>query len=65
MNPVSKAKSEVSSALGFVKSHPIAAVLFGMVFGAFLFPILARFLGNLKARGGIAAKVIPGAFTRV
>ena len=63
-NVVCKVKSEGNAVMTFVKSHPVAAVLFGMVFGAFLFPMVARFLGKVKAsRPNDVGKVIPGKFT--
>ena len=60
---VSKIKAGVSSVVTFVKSHPVAAVLFVLVAGAFVFPFLAAQLGKLKARGGVFG-YIPAAFTK-
>lgn len=62
-NVVGKVKSEGGAVVTFVKSHPVAAVVFGMLFGAFLFPMLSSMLGKLKAKGGLWDKVIPGKLT--
>lgn len=63
MNPVAKVKSGSSSIVSFVKSHPFAALVFGVLFGAFVFPFVATQLGKLRARGGLFAK-IPDSFVR-
>jgi len=60
METVSAAKSDIKAGV----KHPVALFVFGMLFAAFVFPMLARWLGSVKAKGGTAAKLIPGAFTR-
>jgi hypothetical protein len=60
MQVVAKTKSDIKAGL----RHPVALFFFGMLFAAFLFPMVARWLGVLKAKGGPVAAVIPAAFTR-
>ena len=60
MEVVSKTSADVKAGL----KHPVALFLFGMLFAAFLFPTVAKFLGAQKAKGGALSKVIPGSFTR-
>ncbi len=55
-----KAKTDIKA--GF--RHPVALFFFGMLFAAFLFPIVAKWLGTLKAKGGALSNVIPASFTR-
>jgi hypothetical protein len=43
--------------------HPVALFIFGMLFAAFLFPMIAKQLGVLKAKGGTLSKIIPAKFT--
>lgn len=57
---VGKTKSDLRT----VVKHPVFFVLFGMVFAAFLFPMIATWLGKVKAKGGALSKVVPNAFTR-
>jgi len=64
LNPVTKVKGAVGGALGFVRRNWLGALLFGMVFAVFAFPVVAKFLGGLRAKGGLWAKVIPASFTR-
>lgn len=64
MNPVASAKTSTKSVLSEVRHHPIAMLLFGMVFGAFLFGPVASWLGRVKSSGSVFGKVIPGFFTR-
>lgn len=61
MEVVNKTTSDVKAGL----HHPVALFIFGMLFAAFLFPPIARMLGNVKAKGGTASKFIPGSFTRM
>jgi hypothetical protein len=63
MNPVAKVKSGASGVVSGFRAHPIAWFLFGMVFSAFLFPVVARFLGGLYMKGGVWSKIIPQRFT--
>ncbi len=60
MDVVNKTTAQVKAGV----KHPVALFLFGMLFAAFLFPTVAKFLGTQKAKGGALSKVIPGAFTR-
>ena len=60
MQVVSKTKSDIKSGL----KHPVALLFFGMLFAAFAFPMIAGWLGKLKAKGGAVSKVIPTSFTR-
>ena len=60
---ISKIKSGASSTVSYVKAHPVAAVFFVLVAGAFVFPFLAGMLGRLKAKGGVFG-YIPAAFTK-
>jgi hypothetical protein len=60
MQLLSKTKSDVKSGL----KHPVALFFFGMLFAAFLFPMLASWLGKLKASNPTIGKVIPASFTR-
>ena len=60
MEIVSKTKDNVKAGL----KHPVALFFFGMLFAAFLFPMVAKWLGTLKAKGGPVAAVIPSSFTR-
>lgn len=58
-DPVASTMSDVKAGI----KHPIALFLFGMLFAAFLFPMIAVALGKLKAKGGIWGTVVPGKFT--
>ena len=58
--PIKGTKDEVK----MVATHPIGMFLFGMLFAAFVFPLVAKMLGSWKAKGGTASKFIPNAFTR-
>jgi hypothetical protein len=60
MEVVSKTKSDIKA--GF--KHPVALVLYGMLFAAFVFPMVAKWLGGVKAKGGAVANLIPASFTR-
>lgn len=60
MQIVGKTKSDIKSGL----KHPIALLLFGMLFAAFLFPMIASFLGKTKASGGVLSRIIPQKFTK-
>jgi len=60
MEVVSKTKSDIKAGL----RHPVALFFFGMLFAAFLFPMVATWLGKLKAGGGALSKVIPASFTK-
>jgi hypothetical protein len=60
MEVVSKTKSDIKSGL----KHPVALFFFGMLFAAFLFPMVATWLGKLKAGGGTVSKLIPTSFTK-
>lgn len=64
MRAVSKATEGARSVLGEIKRHWVWMILFGLLFAAFLFPIIAKWLGTLKAKGGTVAKLIPAAFTK-
>jgi len=60
MKVLSDVKSNVKA--GF--KHPVALVLYGMLFAAFLFPMISGWLGKVKAKGGVVANLIPTKFTR-
>ena len=60
MEIVSKTKSDVKSAL----KHPLALFFFGMLFAAFLFPMVAGALGKLKTSSPTLGKLIPDSFTK-
>lgn len=60
MEIVNKTKSDVKAGL----KHPVALFFFGMLFAAFLFPVIAKMLGGLKAKGGVLGNVIPASFTK-
>lgn len=62
-NPVTAAKSGATSLLGYVRAHPVAFILGGMIFAAFAAPAIFRWLGAYKAAGKPGGKLIPGAFT--
>jgi hypothetical protein len=57
-NPIAKTKSDIKAGL----KHPVALLLFGMVFAAFAFPMIASWLGKVKAKGGTFANLIPAKF---
>lgn len=60
MNPVATTKSDVKG----IFKHPIALLVFGMLFAAFLFPLIGGWLYNLKAGGNATlANLIPSQFT--
>lgn len=60
MQVVAKTKSDIKAGL----KHPVALFVFGMIFAAFLFPMVAKWLGALKAKGGTLGSVIPSSMTR-
>ena len=57
--PIKGTKDEVK----MIVSHPVGMFVFGMLFAAFVFPIVAVMLGKWKAKGGTVSKLIPTKFT--
>lgn len=60
MEAITQTKSDIKAGI----KHPVALFVFGMLFAAFLFPMVAMWLGKIKAKGGAASKLIPMKFTR-
>lgn len=52
-NVLKKTKSDVKS----VFAHPVWYLLFGLLFAAFLAPMIMGWLGSLKAKGGVFAYI--------
>jgi len=62
-NPIQSAQGGARSLVTFIRAHPVAFLFGGILFGAFLWPMVRNTLAGWRAKGGLAAKLIPETFT--